>query len=91
MSINIKKEDAEKTGTFNKNRLEQTREDPTDDRYGSGQVVEDNIVTYTDAKMTLDQKTQIVDAASTDLEQKKSELEKTNANIDKIRKMMQKK
>lgn len=68
----------------NEKRLEQTKEE-TDNRFGSGQVGV-NVTTDTSG---LKQKTEVVNKASDDLEKKKSELERTNANIDKIRKMMQ--
>lgn len=81
------KAQGDKAESANKNRLEKTggdaevREVSTEERYQSGQVNEED----------LQRKTNVVNQASAELETKKSELERTNANIDKIRKMMQKK
>jgi Family of unknown function (DUF5832) len=82
-----KKIEARKSKEANKNRLNNTRGDnaertvTTEERFESGQVSNEE----------LKKKTEDVNQASNDLEAKKSELQRTNANIDKIRKMMQNK
>lgn len=82
----IEAKKAEKAEKANKNRLRNMRGDveersvTTEDRFGAGQVDNND----------LQRKTEVVNKASEDLETKKSELERTNANIDKIRRMLQK-
>jgi len=82
---------AQKAEEANKRRLKETRgnksstdsfptESATESRFESGQVSETD----------LQRKTEVVYQASSDLEATKNELQRTNANIDKIRKMMQK-
>ena len=92
------KAQGEKAESANKNRLDKTRGDgeirevSTEERYQSGQVKEADLQEKADlqGKADLQRKTDVVNQASAELETKKSELERTNANIDKIRKMMQK-
>lgn len=80
-----KKLEQKKVDEANKNRKEQGRSSvnrivTAEDRFESGKINETN----------LKKKTEVVNQASADLEAKKSELDRTNANIDKIRKMMKK-
>jgi hypothetical protein len=68
----------------NKKRLEDIKNEPLN-RFESGQVDDTS-----NSSEQLKKNTKIVHEATANLVKKKSELEKTNANIDKIRKMMQK-
>lgn len=67
----------------NKRRLQQT-----DNHFQSGQVTEEG--TENQTSQNLQERTEIVNKASDDLEQKKTELASTNANIARIRELMSK-
>jgi hypothetical protein len=84
-----RKAEEEMAAQGNKDLLDKTRGDNeyrTVNANSSKERVEDGHVEEIDLK----RKTEVVNRASAELETNKSELERTNANIDKIRKMMQK-
>lgn len=81
-----KKIEQKKADEANKNRKNSSRTNTNrvvtaEERFNAGNV----------DGSELKKKTEVINKASADLEEKKSELNRTNANIDKIRKMMQKK
>lgn len=74
---------AKEAEATNKKRLQQT-----DNHFQSGQVTEEG--TENQTSQNLQERTEIVNKASDDLEQKKTELASTNANIARIRELMSK-
>ena len=91
MRKRLQKKLAEKQAKTDATNLEKTREVPIEQAKEEvrHEVQQTNTNTNTD-KAALNAKTQTVYKASDELDQKKAELEKTNANIEKIRRMMKK-